>query len=299
MTTIKFSAASSATAATSITVALGGTPSVGDLVVVWLGVSNQIVVQPPGYNGTNQWSKAGGLFGPSNATALNLYYHTWNASDSGSSAVFTFSPAPTLGVGDLDLSSASAVAMAAVVAGPTAPLDYALQGVMQPQPTVPSSPVKRAASLVLTGAYSATGGGWTASGGVSLGFATQGGSQNLTLFSSSAPVNPGYSPVFTSALPGDLMVASISLSDSGAQVYTPPVIQEAPVASDDPLLMRYKLQRAYTVLNNAGTYSAQRYLSTDQVNAATAVYTNNAPVTSAIRTAILNSGVGGEFRATA
>jgi len=296
MTAIRFTSASTASAATSITVALGGTPAVGDLVVVWLGISNQIVVEPPGYNGTNQWLQAGGLFGPSNGTCLRLFYHTWNAADAGS-PVFAFFPAPSLGVGDGDLSSASAVAVAVVVAGPTAPLDFAFQGVLEARKTVPLPPVKRAASSALTGAYSASGGSWSATSGTVLLTATL-GPQVLTVFQNLAAIPINYSPAFAETAAGDLILAGLSLSDAGAQVYNPPVIQEAPVA-EDALFMRYKLTRAYTVLNNAGVYTAQRYLSTDQVNAADAVYTNNAPVTTAVRTAILASGVGGDFRAQA
>lgn len=296
MSSIRFSASSTASAATQITVALGGTPNVGDLVLVWLGLSNQIVVQPPGYNGTTQWFKAGGLQGPSTATALHQYYHTWNASDSGSSMVFTFSPAPSLGIGDTDLSSASAVAVAVVVQSGPAVLDIALQGVSGPGKKVPLPLVKRAASSAFTGAYSASGGSWSASDGATVATATL-GSQVLTVFDQLAAIPAGYSPTFSQTAFGDLMIADFTLSDSGPQVYNPPVIQESPVANDDPLFLRYKLGRYYTVLNNSGIFSAQRYLSTDQVNAATQVFVNNAPVTNTDRTNLLNAGVGGDFRA--
>ena len=49
MSTIKFSAGSIASTATSITVALGGIPAVGDLVVVFLGTNNEIITHQPGW----------------------------------------------------------------------------------------------------------------------------------------------------------------------------------------------------------------------------------------------------------
>jgi hypothetical protein len=296
MTSIRFSAASTASNATQITVSLGGTPNVGDLVLVWLGLSNQIVVQPPGYNGTGQWFKANGLQGPSSKTALHQYYHTWNASDSGTSAVFTFSPAPSLGVGDTDLSTASGVAVAVVVSAGPAVLDTAPQGLLQPATAVPLPLTKRSSSSAFTGAYSASGGSWSATDGAVVVTATL-GSQVLTVFDKLSSLAAGYSPTFSQTVTGDLMIAGFTLSDSGPQVYNPPVIQESPVANDDPLLLRYKLGRYYTVLNNSGVFSAQRYLSTDQVNAATQVFVNNAPVTATDRTNLLNAGVGGDFRA--
>lgn len=296
MTSIRFSAASSAAAATQITVALGGTPNVGDLVLVWLGLSNQIVVQPPGYNGTNQWLKAGGLQGPSSKTALHYFYHTWNASDSGSSAVFTFSPAPSLGVGDTDMSTASAVGVAVVVAASSAVLDTAPQGAAEAVKSLPAPRTKRGASSVLTGAYSASGGSWSATVGGVVTTATL-GKQVLTVFSDTSTPAAGYSPTFSETVAGDLMLGYFTLSDNGPQVYNPPILQEGPVANDDPLFLRYKLARYYTVLNNSGVFTSARYLSTDQIAAATQVFTNNAPVVTADRTNLLNSGVGGDFRA--
>lgn len=300
MSNIRFSAASSVTAATQITVGLGGTPNVGDLVLVWLGLSNQIVVQPPGYNGTNQWFKAGGLQGFSRS-CLHMYYHTWNASDSGSSVAFAFSPAPTLGVGDTDLSSASAVAVAVVVQAGPAVLDMSFQGgpdgLAQPLSGLPLPPVKRLASSALLGAYSASGGAWSASDGTPVLQTATLGNQVLSVLDNLNTVPVGYSPNLNQSAPGDLQISYFTLSDSGPQVYNPPVIQEAPVADDNPLFMRYKLQRYYTVLNNAGIFSASRYLSTDQLNAATQVFTNNNPVSATDRTNLLNAGVGGDFRA--
>jgi hypothetical protein len=51
------------------------------------------------------------------------------------------------------------------------------------------------------------------------------------------------------------------------------------------------------VLNNGGTFTAARYQSTDQIAAATQVFVNNQSISSTDRTNILNSGVGGDFRA--
>jgi len=201
-------------------------------------------------------------------------------------------------VGDKDLSTATAVAVCVLVSAGPAVLDYSFQGVPDTRKTVSLSPQKRASSSTLTGAYSASGGAWSATDGVAVVTATLGG-QVLTVFRQLNTVPVNYSPAFTNTVADDLMIASSSLSDAGVQVYNPPVIQEAPVANDDPLFVRYKLQRYYTVLNNAGIFSAQRYLSTDQIAAATQVFTNNAPLAAGDRTNILASGVGGDFRSTA
>jgi hypothetical protein len=85
------------------------------------------------------------------------------------------------------------------------------------------------------------------------------------------------------------------VNDATPNIYNPPVIYEAPVA-ENALFYRYSLQRFYTVLNNSGIFTANRYLSTDQIAAATQVFTNNTPVKAADVTNLLNSGVGGDFR---
>lgn len=293
MSTIRFSGTGTASAATSITVSLGGTPSVGDLIVVWVGTDNQIVSHQPGYLTTSTWFT---LEGSRNADSSTLkgYYHTWNASDSGSSMVFTFSPAPSLGVGDKDLSTVNALAIAVTMTGPTSALlehNAGSAGI--------SSPLKIAPAMSLHAAYA---NGSTASlsdsdgSSVSVRAVTNssGSGQTLAVFSRVTP-GVGYAPAFTGA---DHILSQVTtVSDSTSQVYNPPFIEEGPV-SEDRLGFRYKLQKFYTVLNNGGTFSAGRYLSTDQITAATQVFVNNTPVSPTDRTNLLNSGVGGDFRAT-
>ncbi len=119
MTTVRFSASGYSPATTgSFSVSLGGTPSVGDQIVVWVGADNEIVTHQPNYNTTTQWSKTTGIRAR-NTSTLSTYQHTWNASDSGSAVNFAVSPAPSLGVGDKDLSSANIRWCAVVLAGPT------------------------------------------------------------------------------------------------------------------------------------------------------------------------------------
>lgn len=154
MPSIKFSAPSTAPAATSITVALGGTPAVGDLVLVFLLVDNEITTHQPGWAteftaAPNPWFKMEGLRAPDSST-LSGWYHTWNASDSGSSSVFTFVPAPTLGIGDKDVSTANAVAIGVVLDGAssTALLEHNGYGSAQDAViTITASPLKQASQL--------------------------------------------------------------------------------------------------------------------------------------------------------
>src|SRR6266849_1885312 len=296
MTSIRFSAASTATAATSIVVGLGGTPAVGDLVVVWVGVSNQIITNGPGWNGPLQWVNLEGLQSQ-NHTVLSAWSHTWNAGDSGSSVTFNFQPGPSLGIGDTDLSTASAVAVAVVIAGPTAILQDRIIGTFGDSPSLvgPVAPLasNMALSAILTAATSA------AIGDPGASVITSVTNAGMTLKAFSSPNSPvRYSPVYTMPSLADAKVSIVTLRDSPTLVYTPPVVQEGPV-TEDALFFRYKLTRYYTVLNNGGTFTAQRYLSTDQIGAAAQVFTNNAPVTSADRTNILNAGIGGDFRAVA
>ncbi|HEY6019939.1 MAG TPA: hypothetical protein VIY48_08550 [Candidatus Paceibacterota bacterium] len=309
MATIKFSASSIATQTTSITVALGGTPSVGDLVVVFLGTNNEIITHQPGWASEftanpNPWFEGNVLRNQNNAV-LSSWYHTWNAADSGNSVTFTFVPAPSLGIGDKDLSLVNSLAAAIVFDGSlnTAVLENNINGVDgNLVNSVPAQPLDNAATLVLHAAF------------------CDGSTVNLTDSDPTAtlvqhPMNPNgptaltmsvysrvappalYAPVFSKALSPQLMMnAAISVSDVLPQIFNPPYIEEGPMA-DNRLMFRYRINRYFTVLNNTGTFSAQRYLSTDQFDAATQVFRNNQPISSTDRTNILASGVGGDFRA--
>lgn len=309
MPSIKFSAVTSVTAATSITVALGGTPSVGDLVLVFLGVDNEIVTHQPNYSTEfgltpNPWFKLDSARAP-DSTTLSGWYHTWNASDSGSSVIFTFVPAPTLGIGDKDLPTANAVAIAVVLDGSlsTAVLEHNVYGSAQNQVTkIQASPLKMAASLalhfVLSNGSTAS---WSDSDGVaglvtSVTLSTGSGGLTAAVFSRvNSPAK--YTPVFTlSDSAKSPMVQALTVSDTVPQLYNPPYIEEGPMA-DNALMYRYRLFRYFTVLNNSGTFSAKRYLSTDDVAGATQVFTNNQAISSTDRTNILNAGVGGDFLA--
>jgi hypothetical protein len=308
MTTIKFSATATVSAATSITVPFGGSPAVGDLVVVFLLVDSEIITHQPGWAteftaNPNPWFKMEGLRSPDNAT-LSGWYHTWNASDSGTSAVFTFVPAPTLGIGDKDLPTANAVAIAAVFDGAnaTAVLEHNGYGSAQDLvSTIPASPLKLASNMAL---HAVGANGSTASLTDSDSLATL--VQSVTLASPAGMtlalfkrVNSpaGYRPSFTLAASSkSLMVQAMSVSDNLPQIYNGPFIEEAPMGMN-ALMARYRMNRYFTVLNNGGTFSAQRYQSTDQISAATQVFVNNQPISATDRTNLLNAGVGGDFAA--
>jgi hypothetical protein len=106
-----------------------------------------------------------------------------------------------------------------------------------------------------------------------------------------------YAPTFTLAdSPNNLVVQAVSVSDNLPQLYNPPFIEEGPMG-ENALMYRYRINRYFTVLNNGGVFTAQRYQSTDQIAAATQVFVNNQPISSTDRTNILASGVGGEFAA--
>jgi hypothetical protein len=295
VTAIEFSASGSAANVTgSFTVSLGGTPNVGDLVVVYLGISNQIVTHQPGYNTATQWFQMGSLRSRLNGSTLSAYYHTWNASDSGSSVTFTVSPAPSLGIGDTDLSTCNVVWIAVVLTGPTGLAGNTVQGSYDPLGTVSPDGVKKAVSSALEAAYSLGPTSINDSDGsaVSVQQVTD-GSQVLAVYQRQSPA-VGYRPTYTANGLFEVLAHVSLYNDSPTFLYNPPIIYEGPVAEDE-LLFRYTLTRYYTVLNNAGVFSAVRYSSTDQLNAATQVFTNNAPVSSTDRTNILNSGVGGDF----
>lgn len=308
MPTVKFSQTSTATAATSITVAFGGSPAVGDLVVVFLLTDNEIIVHQPGWASEftanpNPWFMMESLRAPDSST-LRAAFHTWNTSDSGSSAVFTFVPAPTLGIGDKDLPSANAVAVAVVFDGTnsTAVLEHNVFGTAQDSAvTIPASPLKKAASLAL---HAAAVNGSTASWSDSDGSATlvqavtlaTASGMSLSVFQrASSPAQ--YRPSFTLADGAKSpMIQAASVSDNRPQLYNGPYIEEAPMGMN-ALMARYRMNRYFTVLNNGGTFSAQRYQSTDQIAAATQVFVNNQLISSTDRANILNSGVGGDFSA--
>lgn len=309
MATIKFSGSIGVTQATSIAVPLGGTPVVGDLVVVFLATTNEIITHQPGWNTEftatpNPWFMGDSIRSPNTAT-LSSWFHTWNASDSGTSVTFTFVPAPTLGIGDKDIPNTNAVAVAVVLDGTnlTAVLEHNTQGndgVLENSQV--SAPLKNPANLALHAAFSP---GST--------ITMTDSDPNATLVKHVANANPpimltlnvfsvpnppaGYVATFSKGASAQLItVAAVSVSDNQPQLYNPPFIEEAPMG-DNRLFYRYRMNRFFTVLNNSGVFSAKRYLSTDDVAAATQVFTNNQPITSTDRTNILNSGVGGEFQA--
>lgn len=308
MASIKFSASSTAIAANSITVALGGAPAVGDLVLVFLLVDNEIITHQPGwateFTATpNPWFKMEGLRAPDSST-LSGWYHTWNASDSGSSSVFTFVAAPTLGIGDKDVPTANAVAIGVVLNGAssTALLEHNGFGSGQDSViTIPASPLKLASNLAFhgvgvngsTASWSDSDGSATLVQAVTL--ATTAG-MSLSVFQRAfSPA--GYSPSFTlNDGAKSPMIQAVSVSDNQPQLYNSPFIEEAPMGMN-ALMARYRMNRYFTVLNNSGTFSAQRYQSTDQIAAATQVFVNNQPISTTDRTNILNSGVGGDFLA--
>jgi hypothetical protein len=310
MSTIKFSAPSSSPATNSIAVALGGSPAVGDLVVVYLFTDNEIITHQPGWASEftaapNPWFKLEGLRAP-DSSSLTAWYHTWNASDSGSSVTFTFVPAPSLGIGDKDIPSTNALAVAVVFNGAnsTSILEHNSYGSGQDLVlSVSTSPMKKAASLNLVCAVSNNSlGPWTNSdsGATLVQQTSLNAGEGLTMAVWSKAATPvGYRTTITLVeFDGkrSLMEASTSVSDNLPQLYNPPFIEEGPMASN-VLMYRYRLNRYFTVLNNAGTFTAHRYLSTDEIAAATQVFTNNQPISSADRTNILNSGVGGDFQA--
>lgn len=305
MASIKFSATSTATAATSITVALGGTPAVGDLVLVFLLVDNEIITHQPGWAteftaNPNPWFKMESIRDPNNAT-LTGWYHTWNASDSGSSVTFTFIPAPSLGIGDKDVSTTNAVAVAVVLNGAssTALLEHNGFGTAQDSvATVVASPLKLPSNMAihcvashgpgLSGVFDSDGSASFIAGPIN-------GQLAMTVYQRTNPP-AGYAPSFTSTDPFSYMIQAVSVSDNLPQQYNPPFIEEAPMGMN-ALMARYRMNRYFTVLNNSGTFTAHRYQSTDQIAAATQVFVNNQPITTIDRTNLLNSGVGGDFRA--
>lgn len=310
MATIRFSSSGQASAATSITVPFGGSPVVGDLIVVFLLTDSEIVTHQPGwateFTATpNPWFMFDSVRAPDTST-LTGWYHTWNASDSGTSTTFTFVPAPTLGIGDKDIPNTNAAALAIVFNGSshTAVLEHNVYGLWTDTSlTIPTSPMKLAATLNLVcGASNNSLANWTNNdAGASLIVQVQANvGEGLTMAVwSKAAIPAGYK---TSIVLNEfmdirsLLTASASVSDNLPQLYNGPYIEEAPMGMN-ALMARYRMNRYFTVLNNAGVFSAQRYQSTDQIAAATQVFVNNQPITSTDRTNLLNSGVGGDFRA--
>lgn len=308
MPVIRFSNSVSVPTATSITIPFGGTPVVGDLVLVFLLVDNEIVTHQPGwateFTATpNPWFMLNSLRAPDAAT-LSGWYHTWNASDSGSSATFTFVPAPTLGIGDKDLPNANAVAIAVVLDGTnlTAVLETNDYGTTERAiTTIRATPMKLPGQLTFhIAATTGTTASWFDTDGTSTLVqaitSTNGPQFSMSLFSV-ANTPAGYRPSFViNDGPQFSKTMGVSVSDAQPQLYNGPYIEEAPMGMN-ALMARYRMNRYFTVLNNGGTFSAQRYQSTDQIAAATQVFVNNQPITTTDRTNLLNSGVGGDFRA--
>jgi hypothetical protein len=320
MASIKFSNTTSVTAATSINVPLGGSPNPGDLVLVFLLTGNEIVTHQPGWASEftaapNPWFKLEGLRTPDAAT-LSGWYHTWNASDSGSSVTFTFIPAPTLGIGDKDIPNTDALATAIVLDGTssTAVLEHNIYGTSQdlvsgtifpPNTHVPAEQLKKPAALAF---HVAAASGAAAAILDSDGLSSEVSSGGLTTPNSTLSINvyqrpsspAGYRPTFSLqglTSPASIMIEAVSVSDNQPQIYNPPYIEEGPMA-DNRMMFRYRLNRFFTVLNNGGVFTAVRYQSTDQIAAATQVFTNNQPISATDRASIIASGVGGDFLAT-
>jgi hypothetical protein len=61
------------------------------------------------------------------------------------------------------------------------------------------------------------------------------------------------------------------------------------------LIRRISFHQQYTVLNNAGSFTAGRFFSQDQLAAATQVFTQTQLVSDTDRTNLLTTGVGGDF----
>lgn len=308
MPSIRFSSTATASAATSITIPLGGSPVSGDLVLVFLLVDNEIITHQPGWateftSTPNPWFKMEGLRAPDSST-LTGWYHTWNASDSGNSVVFTFVPAPTLGIGDKDIPSANAVAVAVVLNGAsgTALLEHNGYGSAQDSViSIMASPLKLASQMAFhaVGTNGSTA-SWSDTDSISalvqaVTLATASG-MSLSVFqrvNSPAQYRPSFTLNDGAKSP---MIQAATVSDNLPQIYNPPFIEEGPMG-DNRLMFRYRMFRTFTVLNNAGAFVAKRYLSTDDIAAATQVFTNNQPISPTDRTNILASGVGGDFGA--
>jgi hypothetical protein len=305
MPSIRFSSTATVTAATSITVPLGGSPNPGDLVLVFLLVNNEIITRQPNWateftNAPNPWFKMEGLRAPDSST-LSGWYHTWNASDTGTSVTFTFVPAPTLGIGDKDLPNANAVALSVVFNGAssTALLQHNGYGSAQDLvQKVSASPLKlpAAASLHCVAAVSPGIPGILDLDPQASSIVANGTASMYMALYERAATPAGYAPAFTCTQPISIMIQALSVSDNQPQIYNPPYIEEGPMA-DNRLMFRYKLNRFFTVLNNGGVFTAVRYQSTDQIAAATQVFTNNQPISPTDRANLIASGVGGEFGA--
>lgn len=310
MPTVKFFNTATASTATSITIQLAVVPpTVGDLVLVFLLTDNEIITHQPGYASEftttpNPWFKLDGIRSPNTGT-LTGWYHTWNASDTGNTATFSFVAAPTLGIGDKDVSSTNAVAISMVLDGSlkTALLEHNVYGSAQDfVNTIMASPLKLFGGLtfhavgVSGSTASLTDSDSLASLVTSVTLASPTGLSLAVFERVNSPAL--YQPSFTlsSGSNQSLMVAAVSVSDNQPQIYNAPFIEEGPVA-ENPLMWRYRLARYFTVLNNSGTFVAKRYLSTDDIAAATQVFTNNQPILSTDRTNILTAGVGGDFKA--
>lgn len=305
MPVLKFSASANAAAATSITIPLGGTPAVGDFVLAYLLTDNEIITHQPGWAteftaNPNPWFKMESIRDPNNAT-LTGWYHTWNASDSGSSVTFTFVPAPSLGIGDKDVSTTNAVAVVLVFfANNSAVLEHNGYGTAQDLVSnTQASPLKLPGPFTFH-AVAAVQPGITGIQDLdplaaSIDAAASGNLYLAVYETAGSPA--GYAPQFFSQVPASIMIQATSVKDGLPQLYNPPYIEEAPMGMN-ALMARYRMNRFFTVLNNAGTFSAQRYQSTDQIAAATQVFVNNQPITTLVdRSNILLSGVGGDFRA--
>lgn len=295
MTTIKFSNAVVAPATTSVVVPFGGAPAVGDLVVVWLAVDNQIHIVNPGYNSTNQWFPMSEVRLPIKHQ-LRAFYHTWNASDSGNSATFTLVPSPALTPADDNILTANAVAVAVVLTGPVGLKEqFPSETLDQVQASINTVATKNAVSSMFTAVYTPSlVTVSTADPSDSVVRTATGAAQVLTLFKVNSP-GLGYQTVITPTAQSAMAVHQASFNDNPTFIYHPPVLQEGPV-QEDILFFRYKLTRGYTVINQGGPFSAHRWLTTDQLAAATQVFVGSQTITSTDRTNLLNSGVGGDFR---
>ncbi|MFF5471048.1 hypothetical protein [Streptomyces achromogenes] len=73
-----------------------------------------------------------------------------------------------------------------------------------------------------------------------------------------------------------------------------PSVDEGPASWEDPLFLRYKLARGITILQTAGTYSAVRFPTQDEIAAATTAYLGGHEyvVDDVTKAALITAGIG-------
>jgi hypothetical protein len=306
------------------TCVLPATPTIGDLMMVWIGMDTPMTIHPPTNYATglaDSWVPVYGGQGYQDAR-LWCFMKTANATDATQTS-FTFNFLPMLDTSQAGLPQYATTDFVATLVTYQSSSSGAAGLDMSAAQSYPNDPGLRNYNLPL---INSTGG--LSDKFVSAVFSlTENAGSSFPAYTHSDPATSLTQSVTFSGgnqhtlalsvylgMSGTTYPYQISSSRQGAEVvtsshglrnvptgsswyYRTPFVREGfPYEGDDQMLIRrISFHQQYTVLNNAGSFTAGRFFSQDQLAAATQVFTQTQLVSDTDRTNLLTTGVGGDF----